>query len=89
MGLYGMGGVGKNTLLKNINNNFLNDPPNNYYVIWVVVSKDHTLEKIQNDIGEKVGCTGDKWRNKNSQQRAEDILKVLSKKKFVLLLDDI
>ncbi|PON87217.1 LOW QUALITY PROTEIN: AAA+ ATPase domain containing protein [Trema orientale] len=89
MGLYGMGGVGKTTLLKSINNNFLNDPTNSYYVIWVVVSKDQTLEKIQNDIGEKVGCTGDKWRNKNSQQRAEDILKVLSKKKFVLLLDDI
>ncbi|XP_062093584.1 probable disease resistance protein At5g63020 [Humulus lupulus] len=88
MGLYGMGGVGKTTLLKKINNNFLN-APSNYYVIWVVVSKDHTLEKIQNKIGEKLGYSGDTWKSKSSQQKAEDIFKVLNKKKFVMLLDDL
>ncbi|XP_030479772.1 disease resistance protein RPS5 isoform X1 [Cannabis sativa] len=89
MGLYGMGGVGKTTLLKKINNNFLSSQ-NNYYVIWVVVSKDHTLEKIQNEIGEKIGYFGEStWKNKSCQQKALDIFKVLNKKKFVMLLDDI
>ncbi|PON87216.1 NB-ARC domain containing protein [Trema orientale] len=88
MGLYGMGGVGKTTLLKNINNKFL-DSPDSYFVIWVVVSKDHTLDKIQNDVGEKIGYSNDAWKNRNYHQKVADIFGVLSKKKFVLFLDDI
>ncbi|PON87220.1 NB-ARC domain containing protein, partial [Trema orientale] len=88
MGLYGMGGVGKTTLLKDINNNFLNSQ-SNFYVIWVVVSKDNSLEKMQNDVGEKIGYSSDAWKSRNYQQKALDIFKVLSKKKFVMLLDDI
>ncbi|PON31377.1 NB-ARC domain, LRR domain containing protein, partial [Parasponia andersonii] len=89
IGLYGMGGVGKTTLLKKINNGFLDTPNSKCHVIWVVVSKDHNLEKIQNDIGEKTGYCDDTWKSRNIQQKAEDIYKFLSKKKFVLLLDDI
>ncbi|PON61872.1 NB-ARC domain containing protein [Parasponia andersonii] len=88
MGLYGMGGVGKTTLFKNINNNFLNSP-DSYFVIWVVVSKYRTLDKIQNDIGEKIGYSDKTWKNRNCQQKVADIFEVLSKKKFVLFLDDI
>ncbi|XP_062105381.1 probable disease resistance protein At5g63020 [Humulus lupulus] len=90
MGLYGMGGVGKTTLLKKINNNFLNSQ-NDFHVIWVVVSKDHTIENIQNSIGEKISpsCGEDVWKNKTSQQKSEVIFNVLNKKKFILLLDDI
>ncbi|XP_062093585.1 disease resistance protein SUMM2-like [Humulus lupulus] len=83
MGLYRMGGVGETTLLKSINSK------KNYNVIWVVMSKDHTIEKVQNDIGDKIGCSGVTWKNKTCQQKYEDILKMLSKKKFVLVLDDI
>ncbi|XP_062105380.1 disease resistance protein RPS5-like [Humulus lupulus] len=90
MGLYGMGGVGKTTLLKKINNKFLNSQ-NDYHVIWVVVSKDHTIENIQNSIGEKITLSfgGDTWKNKTFQQKSQDIFNVLNKKKFILLLDDI
>ncbi|XP_062105379.1 disease resistance protein RPS5-like [Humulus lupulus] len=90
MGLYGMGGVGKTTLLRKINNNFLNSQ-NEYHVIWVVVSKDHTIEKIQNSIGEKIRPSfgEDTWKNKTSQQKSQDICNVLNRRKFILLLDDI
>ncbi|XP_062105374.1 probable disease resistance protein At5g63020 [Humulus lupulus] len=90
MGLYGMGGVGKTTLLRKINNNFLNSQ-NEYHVIWVVVSKDHTIENIQNSIGEEIrlSCEEDTWKNKTCQQKSKDIFNVLKKKKFILFLDDI
>ncbi|RVW34092.1 putative disease resistance protein [Vitis vinifera] len=39
MGLYGMGGVGKTTLLKKINNEFLATSNDFEVVIWAVVSK--------------------------------------------------
>ncbi|KDO40794.1 hypothetical protein CISIN_1g046124mg, partial [Citrus sinensis] len=52
VGLYGMGGVGKTTLLTHINNKFLESPTNFNYVIWVVMSKDSRLENIQETIGE-------------------------------------
>ncbi|XP_060959435.1 uncharacterized protein LOC133030647 [Cannabis sativa] len=45
MGLYGMGGVGKTTLLRKINNNFLNSEYD-YHVIWVEFSYIDALLKM-------------------------------------------
>ncbi|KAJ4721597.1 NBS-LRR type disease resistance protein [Melia azedarach] len=52
--IYGMGGVGKTTLLTLINNKFLDFPNNFDVVIWAVVSKDLELEKIQESIAKKI-----------------------------------
>ncbi|KAH9666787.1 putative disease resistance protein [Citrus sinensis] len=89
IGLYGMGGVGKTTLLTRINNKFLESQNNFDCVIWVVVSKDLRLEKIQDDIGKKIGLSDDSWKNKSVEEKAVDILRRLREKRFVLLLDDI
>ncbi|PRQ37884.1 putative P-loop containing nucleoside triphosphate hydrolase, leucine-rich repeat domain, L [Rosa chinensis] len=89
IGLYGMGGVGKTTLLTKIYNNFLHTLNNFHYVIWVVVSKDTTIDIVQNKIGEQIGYSTDAWKHKEQHQKAEDIFRVLSRKQFVLLLDDI
>ncbi|KAK0596959.1 hypothetical protein LWI29_020525 [Acer saccharum] len=89
IGLYGMGGVGKTTLLTQINNKF-RDTPNDFdVVIWVVVSKDQKLEMIQETISKKIGLWDDSWKTKRLEEKALDIFKVLSQKRFVLLLDDI
>ncbi|KAK0598370.1 hypothetical protein LWI29_034051 [Acer saccharum] len=89
IGLYGMGGVGKTTLLTQINNKF-RDTPNDFdVVIWVVVSKDQNLEMIQETISKKIGLWDDSWKTKRLKEKALDIFKVLSQKRFVLLLDDI
>ncbi|KAH9715172.1 putative disease resistance protein [Citrus sinensis] len=77
IGLYGMGGVGKTTLLTRINNKFLESQNNFDCVIWVVVSKDLRLEKIQDDIGKKIGLSDDSWKNKSFEEKAVDILRRL------------
>nr|AAN62351.1 NBS-LRR type disease resistance protein [Citrus trifoliata] len=90
VGLYGMGGVGKTTLLTHLNNKFLGQRDFHFdFLIWVVVSKDLQIEKIQEIIGKKVGLFNDSWMKKNLAERAVDIYNVLKEKKFVLLLDDV
>ncbi|XP_052299967.1 disease resistance protein SUMM2-like [Citrus sinensis] len=88
VGLYGMGGVGKTTLLTQINNRFFDTPNHFDFVIWVVVSRDLQLEKIQEIIAKKIGLFNESWKNKSMQEKAQQIFNILSKKKFVLLLDD-
>ncbi|KAH9782034.1 hypothetical protein KPL71_008718 [Citrus sinensis] len=89
IGLYGMGSVGKTTLLILINNKFLDEP--NYFdvVIWAVASKVVEIEKIQESIAKKIGFFNESWESKTVQEKAVDIFNILSKKKFILLLDDI
>ncbi|KAH0866370.1 LOW QUALITY PROTEIN: hypothetical protein HID58_083581 [Brassica napus] len=89
VGLYGMGGVGKTTLLTQINNRFSKRGGGFDVVIWVVVSQNATVHKIQGSIGEKLGLLGKEWDEKSEMKRGQDIHNVLRKKKFVLLLDDI
>ncbi|KAF8401762.1 hypothetical protein HHK36_012708 [Tetracentron sinense] len=89
VGLYGMGGVGKTTLLKKINNEFLQQGTRDSYVmvIWVVVSKESSVRRVQKDIGERLGLA--LQEDASQDARARDIFNVLSNKRFVLLLDDI
>lgn len=88
IGLYGTGGVGKTTILKQINNNFCCGGHNFDIVICVVVSKELKLEKIQEDIGKKIWLPTDSWKNRSIEDKARDIYNILSKKTFLLLLDD-
>ncbi|MBA0778698.1 hypothetical protein Gotri_006528, partial [Gossypium trilobum] len=55
IGLYGLGGVGKTTLLTQINNKFSTTPDNFDAVIWALVSKDYNVAKIQDKIGGNIG----------------------------------
>ncbi|TXG69238.1 hypothetical protein EZV62_004173 [Acer yangbiense] len=89
IGLYGMGGVGKTTLLKELNNRFLKKSHNFDVVIWVVVSKEVKLDKIQETIRSKLHISDEIWKNKNEDERAAQILGRLRNKRFVLLLDDL
>lgn len=87
IGIYGMGGVGKTTLLMHINNGFLTEPHHFDVVIWVSVSKDFVADKIQQAIGERLGLT---WEaSERQERRAWKIYRILKRKKFLLLLDDI
>ncbi|XP_018489511.1 disease resistance protein RPS5-like [Raphanus sativus] len=89
MGLYGMGGVGKTTLLDQINNKFCGANGGFDKVIWVVVSKDKQNEKIQDEIGAQLGFTKEYWKEKGTSEKVLDLYGRMKNKKFVLLLDDI
>ncbi|GAY34672.1 hypothetical protein CUMW_277030 [Citrus unshiu] len=89
IGLYGMGGIGKTTLLKQVNNKFCSEEHDFDVVIWSVVSREPNLNQIQEDIGKRIGFSTDSWQRKSFEERASDITNTLKHKKFVLLLDDI
>ncbi|XP_022724171.1 LOW QUALITY PROTEIN: probable disease resistance protein At1g15890 [Durio zibethinus] len=89
VGLYGMGGVGKTTLLNKINNKFC-EPPNRFdVVIWIVVPKGLYIGKVQDDIAKRVGILMGTGQDKTPEEKARNIFRVLKEKKFVILLDDI
>ncbi|KAH9714931.1 putative disease resistance protein [Citrus sinensis] len=89
IGLYGMGGIGKTTLLKQVNNKFCSEEHDFDVVIWSVVSREPNMKQIQEDIGKRIGFSTDSWQGKSFEERASDITNTLKHKKFVLLLDDI
>ncbi|KAJ7951824.1 Disease resistance protein [Quillaja saponaria] len=90
IGLYGMGGVGKTTLLNKFNNDFL--AMNNHdfdVVIWAKVSQEADVDKLQEDIWTHLHPIDDNWRGKDFHQRAVPLFNTMKRKKFVLLLDDV
>ncbi|KAJ9692577.1 hypothetical protein PVL29_011568 [Vitis rotundifolia] len=89
IGLYGLGGVGKTTLLTQINNAFTKTTHDFDFVIWATVSRNVNLGKIQDDIWKKIGFCNDRWQSKDQDEKATSIWNVLSEKRFVLLLDDV
>ncbi|CAH8326561.1 unnamed protein product [Eruca vesicaria subsp. sativa] len=89
LGLYGMGGIGKTTLLKQLNNKLLEKRDEFEVVIYAEVSKNIQVEKIQNEIGERLGLCGQVWEKKTQNEKASGIYDALTRKRFVILLDDI
>ncbi|CAL9237782.1 unnamed protein product [Arabidopsis halleri] len=88
LGIYGMGGVGKTTLLSRINNKFAEVKNEFDVVIWVVVSKDLQNEGIQNQILSRLRLDN-KREQETEMEKASHLNTILSTKKFVLLLDDL
>ncbi|KAF3609115.1 hypothetical protein DY000_02045423 [Brassica cretica] len=77
LGLYGMGGVGKTTLLTQINNIFVNTENDFDVVIWVVVSKDQKMESVQETILWRLGRFSEEWKHLNEEEKASEIKQVL------------
>ncbi|TYI84845.1 hypothetical protein E1A91_D05G394700v1 [Gossypium mustelinum] len=89
IGVWGMGGVGKTTIMKHIHNDLLKEKRFER-VIWVTISKEFNVMKVQDDIAsalklkEDLAIEGDKLR------RAAILSEMLKKVgKHVLILDDV
>ncbi|AEE32835.1 putative P-loop containing nucleoside triphosphate hydrolase [Arabidopsis thaliana] len=90
IGLYGVEGVGKTTVLTQVNNRLLQQKANGFdFVLWVFVSKNLNLQKIQDTIREKIGFLDRTWTSKSEEEKAAKIFEILSKRRFALFLDDV
>ncbi|GAB4850162.1 hypothetical protein Ancab_029457 [Ancistrocladus abbreviatus] len=89
IGLYGMGGVGKTTLLKRINNELRVRDHSFDLVMWVVASKQARVDIIQQNILTNLHVPAESWRNKNEDEKAIQVFQLLMASKFILLLDDL
>ncbi|XP_072970268.1 putative disease resistance protein At4g10780 [Typha angustifolia] len=84
IGIWGMGGVGKTTLLQRINNSFIGDPSFDV-VIVATASQSCTMGKIQKEIAQKLNLQ----QHEDVSRQAKIIFNFLSKRSFLLLLDDL
>ncbi|XP_039033311.1 disease resistance protein RFL1-like [Hibiscus syriacus] len=88
IGVWGMGGVGKTSMMKVINNQLLKETGKFEIVIWITVSKEVSIVKLQKDIARRIGVefSGDE----DETTRAGMIFETLSQKgRFVMILDDL
>ncbi|KAH9715781.1 Disease resistance protein [Citrus sinensis] len=87
IGVWGMGGIGKTTIMSHINNK-LQEKPNKFNdVIWVTVSQPLDLFKLQTEIA--TALKQSLLENEDKVRRAGRLLGMLkAKEKFVLILDD-
>ncbi|KAK8633389.1 hypothetical protein V6N13_014235 [Hibiscus sabdariffa] len=88
IGVWGMGGVGKTSIMKLINNQLLKETGKFDIVIWIAVSKEMSIAKLQKDIASKIGVAfcGDE----DETTRAGKLFETLSQKsRFVMILDDL
>ncbi|KAM4092677.1 hypothetical protein ACB094_06G058000 [Castanea mollissima] len=84
IGVYGMGGIGKTTVMKEVNNFLLNESNS---VIWVTVSKEFDLIKLQNDIACWLKLELPKFEDEII--RAAKLYTELKDRRYVLILDDV
>nr|XP_034897865.1 probable disease resistance protein At4g27220 [Populus alba]XP_034897866.1 probable disease resistance protein At4g27220 [Populus alba] len=88
VGIYGMGGVGKTSLVTHIHNQLLQRPSSLNYVFWVTVSQNFTISKLQYLIAKAINL--DLSNEEDEKKRAAKLSKALvAKGKSVLILDDL
>ncbi|TYG71678.1 hypothetical protein ES288_D05G417200v1 [Gossypium darwinii] len=89
IGVWGMGGVGKTTIMKHIHNDLLKQQRFER-VIWVTISKEFNVMKVQDDIAAALKLKED-WPREGDKLRRAAILSEILKKvgKHVLILDDV
>ena len=103
IGIYGMGGVGKTTLLKIINNNFFDKSSGRFDLVILIeridspseiVSNNVRIDRIQEEIGTWLGYSrpgGDRGPElpRDPDCRKRKLCTSLIQKQFLLLLDDL
>ncbi|TYI84912.1 hypothetical protein E1A91_D05G400500v1 [Gossypium mustelinum] len=89
IGVWGMGGVGKTTIMKHIHNDLLKEQRFER-VIWVTISKEFNVMKVQDDIADALKLKED-WPREGDKLRRAAILSEMLKnaEKHVLILDDV
>lgn len=84
LGIWGVGGVGKTHLLKQVHSSLTRDPSFDV-VIFVTCTKECSEERIQNEIVEKFRLP----RSSSLLSQAKTINNFLKEKNFAFLMDDV
>ncbi|CAL5377565.1 unnamed protein product [Camellia sinensis] len=88
IGVQGMEGVGKTTIMKHINNQLLDETYNFSDVIWVTVSETFKIKNLQRQIAKKLNLNLSDYEDE--LRSASEIHNMLSqKKRYVLILDNL
>ena len=88
IGVWGMGGIGKTTVVTHIHNRLLEKEDTFGLVFWVTVSKESSIHKLQDAIAGKINL--DFSKKEDEMTRSALLFEELQKKKkFVLILDDV
>ncbi|KAF8008947.1 hypothetical protein BT93_J0061 [Corymbia citriodora subsp. variegata] len=93
IGIWGMGGVGKSYLVKNLNNKLSSTSSSQQpfsLVIWATVSKTTSsrqldVKNLQNKIVDRLNLK----EEETMERTAKQLLKRLGREKFLLILDDV
>ncbi|PKI44529.1 hypothetical protein CRG98_035067 [Punica granatum] len=86
IGVYGMAGVGKTTVLKHLRNK-THESAAFRGVFWVTVSKDCTIHELQNKIAERTKAQ-DLFKGKDDAERSTLLFNHLREKKNTLMILD-
>ncbi|XP_073263058.1 uncharacterized protein [Populus alba] len=88
IGIYGMGGAGKTTMLKHIYNKLLQSADISHHVYWVTVSRDFSIHTLQKKIAK---CMKLSLSNEEEELHiaAELSLELEKKQRWILILDDL
>ncbi|XP_052877029.1 LOW QUALITY PROTEIN: probable disease resistance protein At4g27220 [Gossypium arboreum] len=88
IGVWGMGGVGKTSIMKRINSRLVEGTGRFNIVIWTTVSKEMSIAKLQKDIASqiKVNFCDDECETRRAGMLFE---RLSGKSRFVVILDDI
>ncbi|TYH74603.1 hypothetical protein ES332_D05G411300v1 [Gossypium tomentosum] len=89
IGVWGMGGVGKTTIMKHIHNNLLKQQRFER-VIWVTISKEFNVMKVQDNIASALESKEYLDKEEDKLRRAAILSEMLKNAgKHVLILDDV
>ncbi|RWR88061.1 disease resistance-like protein [Cinnamomum micranthum f. kanehirae] len=89
IGVHGMGGVGKTTIMRNIHNDLSQQSESKHFdcFIWITVSNEVDVNKLQRKIAKELNI--DMKEDDDEDGAARKIFNALKRrKKFLLILDD-
>ncbi|XP_059439174.1 disease resistance protein At4g27190-like [Corylus avellana] len=90
IGIWGMGGVGKTTLVRNLNNKLKSISSTQPFgiIIWVTISLNLDMRKVQEQIAERLNL--ERKMGESMEKLASRLYQRLQKEeKFLLILDDV
>ncbi|KAG6729679.1 hypothetical protein I3842_01G041700, partial [Carya illinoinensis] len=88
IGIWGMGGVGKTNLVRNLNNKLQKNSNLRFScVLWVTVSKKLDIKKLQMGIASRLGFHLE--QSSEADRMAIQLYRRLKEESFLLILDDV